>query len=73
MSLAEVRKFIVAVCGALVVIGNTLLNTTGLLPDTWAQPINIAVVAATALLTYLVPNQPPTHHTETTTGRHAKP
>lgn len=56
MTISEVRKFIVTVCGALVVVGNQLLNTAGVIPDSWAKPINIVVVIATALLTYLVPN-----------------
>lgn len=56
MTIAEVRKFIVTICGALVVVGNQLLNTAGVIPDNWSKPINIVIVIATAILTYLVPN-----------------
>lgn len=57
MTLAEVRKFIVAVLGAIVgMVPQLMAEFGGMLPQSWATGATILVGFATAVLVYLVPN-----------------
>ena len=60
MELAEIRKGLVAVLGAVVtIVPQVLLTFGGLIPADAAAGLSILAVVATAALVYLVPNKVP--------------
>lgn len=59
MELAEIRKGVIAVLGALVaVIPQVLSSLAGVIPANVASYLTIIASVATAALVYLVPNSP---------------
>lgn len=59
MTLAEVRKFVVAVCGAIAgTVPQVLATFSGVISPVVASWATIVAIFATAILVYLVPNGP---------------
>ena len=55
---AQIRKALIALGGAIVMLGNLALDTQGIVPDSASKWVGFVVAAVSALLVYAVPNEP---------------